>query len=227
MTRMFRLSALVLLLGFVSAPLFAGDDKDEATYRKIESQLESTTIDSLAYEEADVTEVVKDIAKKARITIVIDSKALEDVDEDDRVITLELAEVKASNALNIVLDQIKLVKMYKNGVLYITNAEKAQGAVTTKVYDVRDITVKIVDFPAPKLRLRAADDSGGGPIIDYGDEPDDPTVDDIVEMVEESVEADWGGAASVSIVKGQLVVRASREVHKDVADLLDQLRSAK
>jgi hypothetical protein len=46
-------------------------------------------------------------------------------------------------------------------------------------------------------------------------------------MIEESVDADWGGAASVSIVKGQLIVRASREVHKDVANLLDQLRSAK
>lgn len=227
MTRMFRLFALALLLGFVSAPLFAGDDKDEATYRKIEAQLESTTLDTLAYEEADVTEVVKDIASKARITIVIDKKALEDVSEDDRLITLELADVKAGNALNIVLDQIKLVKMYKNGVLYITNEEKAQGAVTTKVYDVRDITVKINDFPAPKLRLKAADDNTNGPIVEFPDDEKDVATEDIVEMIEESVDADWGGAASVSIVKGQLIVRASREVHKDVANLLDQLRSAK
>lgn len=227
MTRMFRLFALILLLGFVSAPLFAGDDKDEATYRKIESQLESTTIDSLACEEADVTEVVKDIARKARITIVIDKKALEDVSEDDRLITLELAAVKAGNALNIVLDQIQMVKMYKNGVLYITNKEKAEGVVSTKVYDVRDITVKINDFPAPRLRLKSANDDSSGPIIDYGAEPDDPTTEDIIEMIEESVDADWGGTASVSIVKGQLIVRAPRDVHKDVADLLDQLRSAK
>jgi hypothetical protein len=227
MTRLFSLFSLVLLLGFVSTPLLAGEDKDEATYRKIESQLDSTRLDKLAYEEADVTEVVKDIARKARITIVIDKKALEDVSEEDRLITLELADVKAGNALNIVLDQIQLVKMYKNGVLYITSKEKAEGVVITKVYDVRDITVKINDFPAPRLRLKAADDSDGGPIIDYGEEPDDPTTEDVIEMIEESVDADWGGTASVSIVKGQLIVRAPRAVHKDVANLLDQLRSAK
>lgn len=226
MTRMIRFAALALLAALVSVPLFAGDTKDEATYRKIEAQLDSTTIATLAYEDADVTEVVKDIAKKARITIVFDKQALEDVDEDDRKITLELADVKAGNALNIVIDQIGLVKSYKNGVLYITTEEKAKESTLTKLYDVRDITVKIADFAAPVLRLRAAEDNTNGPIIVFP-EDDDPTTDDIIEMIEDSIDADWGDTASVSIVKGQLIIRAPRNVHSDVADLLDQLRSAK
>ncbi|MCB9894309.1 MAG: hypothetical protein H6839_07665 [Planctomycetes bacterium] len=225
MTRMFQTAVMVLLIGLISAPLLAGDD--EATYRKIESQLESTTIDTLAYEEADVTEVVADIAKKARVTIVIDKKALEDVDEDARVITLELADVKAMNALNIIIDQIGLFKSYKNGVLYITSEEKAQQSTITKTYDVRDITVVIKDFPAPKLRLKPADDNDGGPVIDFPNEDKIVETDDIVEMIEDTITADWGGSASVTVIKGQLIVRAPRNVHKEVADLLDQLRSAK
>ncbi|MBZ0136530.1 MAG: hypothetical protein K8I27_09175 [Planctomycetes bacterium] len=226
MKRFIRFFAVALLVGIASAPLLAGDDKDEATYRKIESQLESTTLDTLAYEEADVTEVVKDIAKKARITIVIDKKALEEVDEDDRLITIELAEIKAMNALNIVLDQVGLHKMYKNGVLYLSTEEKAAGVTITKTYDVRDITAKINDFPAPKLRLKGADDTSNGPDIEYPRE-DDVDTDDIVEMIEESVDADWGDTATVTVAQGQLIVRAPRKVQKDVAELLDQLRSAK
>jgi hypothetical protein len=48
-----------------------------------------------------------------------------------------------------------------------------------------------------------------------------------VELIEESIKADWGGKASVTIVKGNLIVRATRAVHKEVSSLLRQLRSAK
>jgi type II secretory pathway component GspD/PulD (secretin) len=223
---MTRIFAAVLLSFALIAPVFAGDEKDEATYRKIESQLESTTIDTLAYEDADVTEVVKDIARKARVTIVFDKAALEGVGEEDRKITLELAEIKAMNALNIVVDQIGLFKQYKNGILYITTEEKAAEATVTKTYDVRDITVKINDFPAPKLRLKG-EDSDGGFEIELPDDETDVETDDIVEMIEDSVEADWGGTATVTVSQGQLIVRATRSVQKDVAELIDQLRASK
>lgn len=224
MKRIVSFIAITLLVGLVSTTIYAGDD--EATYKKIESQLESTTLDTLAYEEADVTQVIKDIAKKARVTIVIDKKALEDIDEDDRLITIELAEIKAMNALNIIIDQVGLHKLYKNGVLYLSTEEKAAGVTITKTYDVRDITAKIRDFPAPKIRLKGEDDDSGGPEIEYPRE-DEVDADDIVEMIEDSVDADWGDTASVTVAQGQLIVRAPREVQKDVDELLDQLRSAK
>lgn len=217
--------ALMAALG--GAPLLAGDEKEDATYRKMESQLDSTILPTLAYEDADVVDVVKDIAKKARVTIVWDKDALKGISEDDRKITLELAEVKASNALNIVLDQVKLKKAYKNGVLYLTTEEKAQESTITKTYDVRDITVKINDFPAPKIRLKAADDSTSGPVIEIEDEKEQVETEDVVELIEESVTADWGGKHSVKVVKGNLIVTAPRNVHKEVAALLAQLRASK
>jgi type II secretory pathway component GspD/PulD (secretin) len=224
MNRLIAIATIVLFASVLAAQKAA--NKDEATYRKIEAQLESTKLDVVAYEDADVTEVVRDIAKKARITIVFDKKALEGVDEDDRKITLELADIKASNALNIVLDQIKLTKAYKNGVLYVTTKEQAQSATITKTYDVRDITMKIQDFPAPKLRLRGNDGDDSGPIVEFPDDKD-VEAEDIVDLIEESIEADWGGKATVKIVKGQLVVSAPRDVHKKIADLLNQLRASK
>ncbi|KAA0209593.1 hypothetical protein EDM80_14630 [bacterium] len=209
-----------------SGGVFADDvKKEEATYKKIEAKLDSTTLSVVNYDETDVNEVIKDFAKKGQITIVLDKKALEGVAEADRKITLELADIKLGNALNIVLDQIGLVKSYKNGVLYITTQEKAQGAISTKTYDVRDITMKVQDFPAPEIRLKAQDEQRG-PVVDIPKE-DPPTTEDIVEMIESTVKADWGSTAKITIAQGQLIVSAPRDVQKSVADLLDQLRASK
>lgn len=223
-----KLMLLAALCGglFAFAPIHADDvKKEDATYKKIESKLDSTVVPTIAYDEVDVTEVIKDFGKKGNITIVIDKKALEGVSADDRKITLELADIKLGNALNIVLDQIGLVKSYKNGVLYITTKEKAQGIVSTKTYDVRDITMRITDFPTPEIKLKAQDEPGGDIVIPDDKEP--PSTDDIIEMIEGSVTADWGNTAKITVAQGQLIITAPREVHKSVAELLDQLREAK
>jgi hypothetical protein len=225
MKKLMLLAALFAGLGSFS-PVRADDvAKEEATYKKIEAKLDSTVVPVIAYDDVDVTEVVKDFAKKGSITIVIDKKALEAVSADDRKITLELSDMKLGNALNIVLDQIGLVKSYKNGVLYITTKEKAQGQTSTKTYDVRDITMRITDFPTPEIKLKAQDEGGSPDIIIPKDDP--PTTDDITEMIEGSVTADWGTTAKIVVAQGQLIITAPREVHKSVAALLDQLREAK
>lgn len=226
MKKIALLAALCAGLLSSAGAVYADDvKKEEATYKKIEAKLESTTLSVVNYDDTDVNEVIKDFAKKGQITIVIDKKALEGVAEADRKVTLELADIKLGNALNIVLDQIGLVKSYKNGVLYITTQEKAQGAVSTKTYDVRDITMKVQDFPAPEIRLKAQDEQRG-PQVDIPKE-DPPTTEDIVEMIESTVKADWGSTAKITIAQGQLIVSAPRDVHKSVADLLDQLRASK
>lgn len=217
-------AALCVVLG--AGSVLANDKKDEAAYQKIEAQLEAMKFDTFSYSEVDIVEVVKDIGKRARITVVIDKAALESIDEDDRKITLELADIKAGNALNIVIDQVGLVKSYKNGVLYITTKERAATRTVTKTYDVRDITAKVVDFPAPRLRLKGEDSTSNGPQY-VEPEKEEPTTDDIIEMIEESIDADWGGTCSVSVAKGNLVIRAPRAIHKEVAELLGMLRGAK
>ncbi len=223
-----KLMLLAALCGglFAFAPVNADEvAKEEATYKKIEAKLDATVVPTVAYDEVDVTEVIKDFAKKGSITIVIDKKALEGVSADDRKITLELADVKLGNALNIVIDQIGLVKSYKNGILYITTKEKAQGTVSTKTYDVRDITMRITDFPTPEIKLKAQDEASGPDIIVPDEDP--PTTDDIIEMIEGAVTADWGNTAKITVAQGQLIITAPREVHKSVANLLDQLRETK
>jgi len=215
--------ALVALVSLVAPGVSAND---ELKYQRIESKLKTKRLDTVKYEEVDITEVVKDIAKKAGVNILVDKKALKEIDEDDRVIELELADITADNALNIVIEQVGLVRSYKFGLLFLTTKEKAQERTILRSYDIRDITVKIKDFPSPKLRLKGEDAASG--IIEFPDQEDDPPdADEIIEMIEESVEADWGGTASVREVKGHLVVRAPRDVQVEVAKLLAQLRASK
>lgn len=225
MKKFLQFGAMALCLVLGTGGVLANDKKDEAAYKKIEAQLESVKLDVFSFNEADIVDVVKDIGKRARITVVIEKAALESLDEDARKITLELADIKAGNALNIVLDQTGLYKSYKNGILYITTKERAESKTLTKTYDVRDITAKVVDFPAPEIRLRSEDNASGPQYVEP--EKEEPTTEDIVEMIEESVDADWGGTCSVTIAKGNLIIRAPRSVHKEVAELLDMLRGAK
>ncbi|MHC4840030.1 MAG: hypothetical protein ACYTDT_03580 [Planctomycetota bacterium] len=215
--------AAAIALSLLGTPVMA--DKDDANYRKLETALKTTVIDSFSFEDTDIVDVVKTIAKKSRINIVFDKAAIEDMSEDDRLVTIELTDIKAQNALKIVLDQVGLYQSFRHGVVYITTEEDAVEATSLKTYDVRDITVIIRDFPSPRIRLKGADDVRGPEY--YVDEEKIVEADDIVDMIEETIDADWGGAASISKVMGQLVIRATRSTHQEIAGLLSELRSGK
>lgn len=223
---MIRFAAIACVLFFVASPLFAQRASDEVAYQRIETQLDATRFETFMYEDADVTDVVKDIARRCRITIVFERKTLEALSDDDRKITLELADIKAANALNILLNQLALKRYFRDGILYIGTQEKAAETTFTRTYDVRDVTNKIRDFPAPKLRLRGNED-GGRVQIRLPEERNEVDTDDIVEIIEDTVDADWGGNASIQVIKGVLVVTATRETHKEVRALIRQLRTTR
>ncbi|MEE9311169.1 MAG: hypothetical protein V3V10_02030, partial [Planctomycetota bacterium] len=161
-----------------------------------------------------------------RINIVIDKEALEGIDEDDRAVTIELNDIKAMNALKIVLDGVDLKQSFRFGVIYVTTEEDAVAVTSLKTYDVRDITVVIRDFPAPKLRLRGPDDEVGID-LDVFDEDKHVDTDEIVEIIEETIDADWGGTSSITLAMGQLIIRTTRATHQEIAILLAELRSSK
>jgi hypothetical protein len=90
-----------------------------------------------------------------------------------------------------------------------------------KVYDVREITMPIRDFPAPEIGLGKAKDAQP-----KNDDKDKGTsIDDLIETIESTVDPDvWGQTGfSISKFKGQLVISASREVHRKIRALLAQL----
>jgi type II secretory pathway component GspD/PulD (secretin) len=221
-----RILFVAFLLAFAVAPLAAQRaDSDEAAYRRIESRLETTRFDTFIYEEADVADVVRDIARRCGITIIFDRRALEGLSEEDRKITIELVDIRAGNALNIVVSEVRLQRVYRNGVLYIASTEAAAEATVVRVYDVRDITAKVQDFPGPRLRLRG-EEGARGPIFEPPQERVIET-EDIVDLIEDTVKADWGGRHSIQIVRGVLVVNAPRNVQREVRTLISQLRTAR
>jgi len=94
------------------------------------------------------------------------------------------------------------------------------------IHDVRDITAQLRHFAGPTLELQG--DSLNGPQFRYStEEPlDSPDIDDLVDLIEQSVATDLWGTDGFSITgfNGQLVVSATPEVHAKVRNLLNQLR---
>lgn len=89
-----------------------------------------------------------------------------------------------------------------------------------KVYDVRDITMPIQDFPAPEIGLGKRE---AAKPAEEKEAP--PTTDDLIDTIEATVEPDVWGTKGFSIkkFKGTLIISASAEVHRKIRALLAQL----
>ncbi|MHC5021656.1 MAG: hypothetical protein ACYTGX_16415, partial [Planctomycetota bacterium] len=105
------------------------------------------------------------------------------------------------------------------------------GATFIRIYDVRDITFKLNNFPGPTMELNSGSgmDDGGG--LSFGDDDEEdavPTTDEIVETVKSSVgDAADAPNTSMTVLGGILVVRQSTEVHRMILDVLAQLRASR
>lgn len=197
----------------LSAPVLA--DNGEL---KINAALEASVFNTVEWNDTTLKEAMRDVAKKAGINIVIDSK---NVDAEQKL-TLSLANMTCANLLGVVADVLKLRRYVSDNVLWITTKEEAIKNIrtVTRTYDVRDITMEIRNFRGPRIE--------NGRLKD--DQPDDEkepiTIDEVIELIEKNVESEvWGQAGySISPFGGQLVISASSDIHRKVRRFLNQLR---
>jgi hypothetical protein len=123
------------------------------------------------------------------------------------------------------------VARWRHGVLLITTPDRAHGATFIRIYDVRDITFKLTNFPGPTMELNSGSgmDDGGG--LSFGDDDEEdavPTTDEIVETISSSLgDATDAPNTSMTVLGGILVVRQSTEVHRMILDVLAQLRASR
>jgi hypothetical protein len=158
----------------------------------------------------DVVEYLRDCA---RIPILTDKKALDDVGVSDKsLVTMNLRGVKLRSALNLMLRQLDLTWMILDEVLLITTPEQADSVLETRIYPVADL-VAVRD-----AQLRPYNDFGQ--LIDVINSTVRPTTWDSV-----------GGVGSIAYVEAAgitvLVVSHTRTVHEDIEALLAEVRKAK
>ena len=233
MRSLILLAAVAALLLASSAPAIttAQDPDDGALERQhelIRQTLDTKKID-VSFDETPLSDVIHYLKGRAGIAIVLDPKVGDDL--ADEPITVTMRNISVGNALRIILDFVDLTWTFRHGVLWITSEEEAfKGRTVLRIYDVRELTMRIRDFAGARIRLRS-DESGAPGIICIWPEDDEvierADADTLMDLIPEVVAADsWAQnpEASIITVMGMLVVRQTPEVHAEIATLLAQLR---
>ncbi|MDP6444140.1 MAG: hypothetical protein QGG36_16680 [Pirellulaceae bacterium] len=153
------------------------------------------------FEDTPLIDAVAKLAADANVDIRLDAPALRSLRVRDREpVTLKLTDRKLKTVLQSMVLDLKLTWILRDGVLWITSAEQAEGFLKSAIYDVRDL-------------CRDEDESEG-------------LKEAVVSQSAEHWE-DSGGPGSMSFARpGILVVHTTERVHMDVLELLETYRRA-
>ena len=169
--------------------------------RRIEKALDKTV--SFSFQNTPLTEVVTSLAKQLSVNVTLDSQALlEEGIPIDQLVTLQLQQITARSALDLLLKPLMLSAVIEQETLLITTAAKEKEKLITCTYPVSDLI---------------------GPNGNYTS---------LTKSLESSTSGHWmtrdgeGGVVTVLDSTGSLVVRQSASVQRQVLNLLRQQREA-
>jgi RNA polymerase sigma factor (sigma-70 family) len=142
-------------------------------------------------------DVMEFLATQNDIPILIDEVALNDVGvPTDEPVNLALTGVTLQTALNHILRPQGLTTIIRDEVLQVTTKEVADEYLVTRVYDISDLA--------------------------------EIEQEQLLQVLQESLpDADWkdnGGGGTASILDDALVVKQSQSAHRQIVDLVGQLR---
>ena len=205
-------------------------EKESKAVNEIKTKLNSKSI-SFAFSNVPFEDVINYIQKEANINIVLDPDVLQKFKINAESVTLQLKDVKLQDALNILLQFHNLTYIFKNDVLFITfiNSKLARGKPIPVLHDIRDLTVKIRDFPGPKIKLSTTrDEISGGATFKESQSPTTValTGEKITELIKASIKPDsWEKEGySIAQTSGQLLVVHTKEVQTEISKFLSDLR---
>lgn len=228
-----------LILSLLAFALFAptadaqrlrlGDpDPYASDYAKIREKLKSQKI-TFDFQESPLQDVIEFLRSVLNINILLDPEVAREKDPDELKVTLAVKDLRADNALGLLLEFKNLTPAYRQGVLVITTEERHSEAVFLAVYDVRDLMFTVKDFPGPDIGL--ASGGGAGPGVTF---EEDDTEENELANPETLIEVIQGNAAgsswedndkcTCSIINGLMVVNQTRTGHQEVGRLLNMLR---
>ena len=125
------------------------DDVDVAWKQAIERGLEQRmTVD---FQELDIQEVVEFLQRNTDINFVLDPKVV--AEGMVPPITMRLEEITIANVLEFIMLQTDLRYTLEGQAVYISNPEGLRGDVFMRVYDIRDLTLGLTQFPGPNLNI--------------------------------------------------------------------------
>jgi hypothetical protein len=202
-----------------------------ARREQIVSKLKNVRI-SLEFADTPLPEALDFIRSFSGIDFVIDAKVRERYPDDQLKVSLKVRDIPLESALKLLLGSRSLGAVYRDGVLLIVLKEDLDKDVALRMYDVRDLLMKIQDHPGPTIELKPPGTTGGvaGATFSLDEAPKQLTEEFIVDIVKKNC----GGTtweqnpnASITLSNGLLMVVQSRRVHGEIQQLLGLLRQYK
>jgi len=224
---MWKMFGTLALAGAMALPARA-DDRDARS--SILARLESQKI-SLDFRDAGLDEVMDFLHEVTGINIVL-SKAVQDrVRGGELKVDVKLTDMQLRPALKLMLQMHDLTAVVQKGVLLIQSKEERESEAKMEILDVKDLLMRIEDFPGPGLELAAGDDGGPTSILTPPEETDAfSSPDSLVDIIRNATGGDavWGrDMVSLAIQNGMLIIVHNPEVVKEVRDLVIALRQFK
>lgn len=185
---------------------------------------------SLDFADAALPDVLDFIRSFSGIDFFIDPKVREKLNDEQMKVSLKVNDLPLRAALRILLAGKGLTAVYREGVLVVVPKEEADKDVTLRIYDVRDLMMKIEDHPGPVIELRPPGQQGGpGILISVDLIKDPPSPDFMVDMIRKNCGGTSWDHPGVSITfnNGLLMVSQSPKVHLEVIVMIDKLRQYK
>jgi hypothetical protein len=177
--------------------------------RAIDEALASPTL--MEFSETPLSDVIEYLKAFHKIEIQFDKKALSDAGIAlDVPITRNLKGISLRSALRLLLHDLDLTYVVDDGFLLITTSEVADNRLSTVVYPVEDLVTSL--------------DKAGRPRVGY-----DGLIDVMTSTLKPPSWDQVGGPGSIAPMpnRGALVISQTRQVHEEVAGLLDLIRQAR
>ncbi|MEZ6196086.1 MAG: tetratricopeptide repeat protein [Planctomycetota bacterium] len=200
--------------------------EDSEAVRAVKNRLASETV---SFEFADMTlnEAVQTIRDTQNVNILLSKTAREEKGEEP--VDLTVTDLNFGDFLKTMLEPLELSYIFKYDMIYVVGKTEASGKVYPEVYEVRDLTLQLPNFQAPKLALNPgpAGEEAAARIFGTPLEPTrDTEPEQLVELVRDNVAPlSWEiEDRDISLSSGQLVAVTTADVHKEIEKFLEDLR---
>ena len=174
---------------------------EPASHQAIRAQ--TSKVVSADFKNTPLQEAVSQLGAQAGVDIRLDTPALDELGIRRReVVSLRLAEQPLDVVLSVMLGELELTAVAKDGVLLITSFERTFEDLRVAIYDVRDLCR---DWAESNALIDAITSS----------------------LAPDTWAANGGGEAEIRAARpGTLVVSQTEEVHDELLQLLEMYREA-
>jgi hypothetical protein len=197
------------------------------------------------FQDRPLGEVVNIFKETYEIEILLDRKALSDARIDrDAPITQTLKNISLRSGLRLMLAQLDLTYVARDGCLLITSKVEAESKLTLKVYPVQDLVTLDSDFRPAPLTKNGADNSPspsdmlphptfpgmGGTGMGMGRIDDEGDFSELIEMITATVApTTWDEVGGPGSITGNphtqaIAISQTDDVHDEIVALLAALR---